>query len=303
MKRVFFIIAFILFGFPVHSQEKVITTSDGVKLHVKVEGQGTPLLYIHGGPGSGSYWLDHFFGDFLEQNFTVVYLDQRGVGRSSSPADGNFSMDRMALDFEEVRKNLGFKNWLTMGHSFGGILQMGYAEKFPEAIKGLLMVNCTINIQESFCASWNKKAAELLEEKEEFPCTTDHVALMNRLNYLGSKLREKDLFWKMAYADKKNEAIMGETFAAVENWNYDFGNAALQEKSYWKNFKDSASSIQQPVLFFYGTNDWMVGPQHYADIKFPNMLLWENEGGHMPFMESKANLQNAILTYKKSYNL
>ena len=85
------------------AQEREILTSDGVKLYVKVKGTGTPYLYLHGGPGSGSHWLEKFFGDYLEQHFQMIYLDQRGVCRSSSPKDNNYSLERMILDFEEVR--------------------------------------------------------------------------------------------------------------------------------------------------------------------------------------------------------
>ena len=80
----------LLFTISAQAEERIITTTDGVQLYVKVEGSGIPLLYLHGGPGSGSYWFEKFFGDFVEQQFTVVYLDQRGVGRSTSPEDGNF---------------------------------------------------------------------------------------------------------------------------------------------------------------------------------------------------------------------
>ncbi len=55
----------------------------------------------------------------------MIYLDQRGVCWSSSLKDGNYSMDRMIQDFEEVRETLGIKEWFTLGHSFGGILQIG----------------------------------------------------------------------------------------------------------------------------------------------------------------------------------
>ena len=53
----------------------------------------------------------------------MIYLDQRGCGRSTSPKDNNYSMDRMVNDFEEVRKYLGIDKWITLGHSFGGLLR------------------------------------------------------------------------------------------------------------------------------------------------------------------------------------
>lgn len=301
MKKLILILL-LSFSFSSYATEKTISTSDGVDLYVKIKGSGTPLLYLHGGPGSGSYWFEEFFGDFMEENFTVIYLDQRGVGRSGSPENDDYSIQRMVKDFEEVRLALGYENWLTLGHSFGGILQMGYAEFFPQAQKGMLMINCTLNIEQSFCESWSPKAAEILgQEKPE--CAKDSVSVMERMQQHINGLREKDMFWKMAYADKKNDAIMNATYEVIPNWNYDFGNIALYTNDYWKNFKPATSAVKEPVLFFFGKNDWMVGPEHYIGVEFPEMLLWKSEVGHMPFLEAKPELEKAILAYKAKYKV
>ena len=135
MKQLFFLFLILNFALLSNAQVHHIITSDSVDLYVTVKGEGTPCLYIHGGLGSGSYWLEKFFGDSLEKHFRMIYLDQRGVGCSTSPKNKDFSMDRMAKDFEEVRQALGIKQWLTLGHSFGGILQMGYIERYPQSIK------------------------------------------------------------------------------------------------------------------------------------------------------------------------
>ena len=104
MKSTFIILSVFCLSLFVQAQEQYIRTTDGVDLFVKVKGKGTPCLYIHGGPDSGSYWMEKFFGEILEQRFQMIYLDQRGVCRSASPKDGNYSLDRMANDYEEVRK-------------------------------------------------------------------------------------------------------------------------------------------------------------------------------------------------------
>ena len=301
MKKLLLIPILLFFGL-LNAQEQTIITSDGVELYVKVKGEGTPLLYVHGGPGSGSFWFEKFFGDFMEKNFTVVYLDQRGVGRSTSPQDDNFSMERVTKDFEEVREALGYDNWLTLGHSFGGLLQMGYAERYPEAITGMIMVNCTLNIQESFCESWGPKAAEFLGDETYIPCDQDPQTFIEKVMALGSRLREKDLFWKMAYEHQENQAIMNDTYKGFENWNYDYSNAAMTMEDYRKNFKPATAGFEKPVLYFYGTKDWMVGPDHYKDLEFPNVILWKNEGGHIPFQENKEELSEAILAYKAKFS-
>lgn len=301
MKERILIIVLLLTGFTLTAEEKKFTTSDGVELYVKVEGKGTPLLYLHGGPGSGSYWFEKFFGDFMENQFTVVYLDQRGTGRSKSPEDGNFSMDRMAMDFEELREFLGYDSWLTLGHSFGGLLQMGYAERYPEAHKGMLMINCTLNINQTCCESWFPKAAEFLGE-DYISCEADSMPVMERMGYFGNKLREHEVFWKMAFKDPKNEALLNKTYENFPAWNYDFGNAAMNNPEFWVNFKTQTHEMEMPVLFFYGSEDWMIGPDHYKGVNFPNMLLWKSKVGHIPFLEAKDDLGKALISYKERYN-
>jgi proline iminopeptidase len=85
MKTIFLLLFLNLIGLNMKAQEQHILTTDSVDLYVNVKGSGTYCLFIHGGPGSGSYWVEKFFGKELEQRFTMIYLDQRGVGRSSSP--------------------------------------------------------------------------------------------------------------------------------------------------------------------------------------------------------------------------
>lgn len=133
----------------------------------------------------------------------MVYLDQRGVGRSSSPEDRNYSLNRMIQDFEEVREALGIKEWLTLGHSFGGILQMAYVEKYSQSVKGMIMINCTLNMKESFCNSWIPKAAEFAGVSYTLPQTDSPDAILNRMMDVSKAMDEKMVRWKMAFSSQK----------------------------------------------------------------------------------------------------
>jgi len=282
---------------------RYIMTSDGVDLHVVVKGKGTPCLYIHGGPGCGSYWLEKFSGDTLEQRFQMIYLDQRGSGRSTSPRDGNYTMDRMAGDFEEVRKVLGIQQWITLGHSFGGILQMGYAKRYPHAIKGMIMLNCSLKLNESLTAAI-PKACEILEVTDTKHYTDEAIPLGDRIQDLYGKLREKDLFWKMAYASHRSMEIMDASFDEIPDRNKDFENFNIMTiKEYGEDYKKAAPDIRMPVLFFYGRTDWLVGPTHYKGINFPEVMLWGSDVGHVASLENKGDLENAIASYQKKYGL
>jgi proline iminopeptidase len=279
-----------------------VKTSDGVDLFVTARGRGTPCLYVHGGPGSGSHWLEKFSGPMLERQFRMVYLDQRGTSRSTSPANGDYSMERMVRDFEEVRVALGIRRWLTLGHSFGGILQVGYAQRHPERVRGMLMINCGLNITGGL-AEVLPHACAMLGDAAPRACIDDQAPLLERLSTVYAELREKDLFWKLGYASLEKKKLMDASFDDLPDWNKDLETNALAVREYWDDYTRLTPSVSSPVLFFYGQSDWMVGPTHYKQVHFPNMLLWPSAVGHVPFLENPDDLARAIASYRKRFGV
>jgi len=225
----------------------------------------------------------------------------RGVGRSSSPKDGNFSMDRMVADFEELRKALGIAQWIVMGHSFSGTMVTGYALLHPGSIKGLMMFNCTLDIEESINNSWIPHACSILGITDMTYYNDTTISTHDKLNTLFRLLNKADLGWKMTFADKENEQVMNATYVHFKDWNSDFAGIGISHKDYLVNFKPYTSRINIPVLFFYGKKDWTIGPEHYKDLHFPDMLLWGSDVGHIPFLENKKDLQKAIDRFLKKF--
>ena len=228
------------------------TTSDGVDLFVEISGKGTPCLLVHGGPGSGTYWIKKFSGEMLERHFKMVYVDQRGAGRSSSPKDDNYTMDRIVKDFEEVREALGIREWITLGHSFGGILQMGYQQRFPMSVRGMIMVNTVLNMTEGLDHAI-PKACEFLGSSAPEECHNRKIPVTQQLMVVYQKLRERDLFWKMGYTSKASEDAVT---AAMQESPYNHGeeNSIMSVKEYFADFKGATAKVMAPVLFFSGKN-------------------------------------------------
>ena len=301
MKRITLFILTLSFVSILHGQEKHIITSDSVDLYVNVKGTGTPCLYIHGGPGSGSYWLELFLGNFLEQHFQMIYLDQRGAGRSSSPENKDYSMGRMIEDFEEVRESLGIEQWLTLGHSFGGLLQMGYVTARPDAVQGMIFINCTLSMEDSFGKSWLPKAIELAGADVPAECIDTSLSIYERMKAIIPVLGQKGIMWKIFFADEENSRKMNDTYSNFQSWNGDQSETILEVSDYWQDFSIHTSEVKVPVLFFYGNTDWAVGPDHYRTAAFPNMMLWGSDVGHMPFLENIPDLEKAITSFTEKY--
>ena len=211
-------------------------------------------------------------------------------------------MERMVKDFEEVRQALGIKQWLTLGHSFGGILQMGYADKYPNVILGMLMINCTLNMTESFSESWIPKACEFLNLPPDNIYMNDSIAILDRLMGIIGQLNSKNLRWKMAFEKEESDKIMDATYDEFPDWNYDLGRQGLSVKEYWADFKPLTAKMKIPVLFFTGNSDWMAGTENYNGVNFPNMILFKSDVGHIPFLENKGDLEKAIKMYIEKYH-
>jgi proline iminopeptidase len=130
-------------------KNNTIETSDRVSLFTKISGKGDVCIFVHGGPGAWSESFEKLGGNILEDKLTMCYYDQRGCGRSASPTDNNYSLNRMVEDIEAIRNNLNTSKVFIMGHSFGGILAVEYAKKYPEHVQGLILLNATLDINYS----------------------------------------------------------------------------------------------------------------------------------------------------------
>ncbi len=101
--------------------------SDGYSLFVQEVGDGFPLVVLHGGPG-----LDHtMFRPYLDplgDRFRLLYVDERGQGRSERVADtATLSLEVFARDVDLLADALGLEHFALLGHSFGAIVTTWHA--------------------------------------------------------------------------------------------------------------------------------------------------------------------------------
>lgn len=119
-------------------------TLNGTRHYYRVGGSapaGTPpVVFLHGGPGQGSAHFDALVGPFMERDLRVVYFDQRGSGGSQRPANGDYAVPTLVEDIEALRQHLGVPRLALIGHSFGGLLGLEYAAKYPERVSHLVFV-------------------------------------------------------------------------------------------------------------------------------------------------------------------
>ena len=100
--------------------------------------EGIPVLFVHGGPGSGCDARARSFFDPLR--YRIIAFDQRGAGQSTPHAElqGNDS-GALVEDMEQIREYLGIEQWLLFGGSWGTTLSLIYAQAHPQRVLALIM--------------------------------------------------------------------------------------------------------------------------------------------------------------------
>ncbi len=112
-----------------------------IKIAYRTFGQGKPLVIINGGPGRSSDTFADLAEKLSSATRKVIIFDQRGTGKSQHQIidEKTISLDLMVEDLESLRKHLKYKEISILGHSFGGMLAMAYAAKYPDNINALIL--------------------------------------------------------------------------------------------------------------------------------------------------------------------
>ncbi|MDX5347608.1 MAG: alpha/beta hydrolase [Hymenobacteraceae bacterium] len=272
-------------------------TLNGVKHWYKVAGvksEKIPFVIIHGGPGGNNYNFERTIGKLLEQQYKVVYYEQRGSGRSEKPANGNYAVDTLVSDLQQLQQKLGFRKIIPLGYSFGTQLALEFALKHPEQVEKLVLESP---------AFLNAADDNTLYQITGFRSVADSVEL---------KKIQQVLETDKSLPDKLNSIWAGASGALVDKFLFHNSNAAKQNRQLWKEsgiknngemFKylmqhtpqeslvKRAGAVKVPVLLLVGVHDRNGAFQISLQLKQANpsfQLEYLLNSAHFPDMEETA---------------
>ena len=99
--------------------------------------QRPTMILLHGGPGYDHSTLRPYF-DRYSDTHQLIYLDHRGCGRSSGEQD-SWYLDQWADDIAAFCNTLGIDAPVLFGQSFGGMVAMHYAARYPASLSKLIL--------------------------------------------------------------------------------------------------------------------------------------------------------------------
>ena len=99
---------------------------------------GTPILFLHGGPGGGCFPKHRQYFD--PKYYRIILFDQRGAHRSTPVGETqNNTTQDLLQDIEQLRKHLGIDKWLVFGGSWGATLGLIYGQAHADRCLGFIL--------------------------------------------------------------------------------------------------------------------------------------------------------------------
>lgn len=260
-------------------------------LHCQIEGAGPPLLVMHGGLGLDHTYFRPWF-DPLAENLRLIYYDHRGNGRSDRP-DSLEGIDHgtWADDADALRDHLGEEQIFLLGHSYGAFLALEYAVRYPDRLRGLILVSAT-------------PALDYVPEalaRAEARATPDQMEALS--NLLSGPVPDDEAFregWLRVlpvyfqdYDERYGRELDRDARYSAAAYNHAFGHCIPDY-----DVRPHLPGIAVPTLVLSGRHDWLTPPELGAQrlldaIPDARGVVFERSG-HFPFVEEPERVITAM---------
>jgi proline iminopeptidase len=273
----------------------------GAELYAREIGKGISVIVLHGGPDfDHSYLLPEL--DRLSDAFHLIYYDQRGRGRSAvgvKPEDVTLASD--IADMEKVRQYFKLDSVVLLGHSWGTVLALEYAVRYPQRVSRMILMNpapASADDYKQLRKEWLETRPDDTVRRKAIAASAayqegdpDAVTAYYRIHFKPAFARTEDYekFMHRLTASFNKEGIL--KARAVED--------QLMKDTWSKpeyNLLPELKSLKIPTLVIYSDHDFIpTGTAEHITQAIPNarMVTLKN-CGHFPYLECSDALREQI---------
>lgn len=250
-----------------------ITEVNGTSISYYDEGQGKPVVLLHGFCGSKDYWAKVI--PLLAEDFRVIAFDLPGHGGSERP-EGEPTIENMAEVIKGAIDEMELDAFSLFGHSLGGYVTLAFAEKFGEKLSSFALIHSTASPDSEEGKKGRDVAAGKID-KEGMESFID--GLVPKLFAPGEKHPDEiQLAKEIGYHTKAEGA-----------------KAALKAMKQRGDRSHVLENTRLPVLIIAGDQDQIVPPDKSFAAKGPAIKqVTINGAGHMSMYEAPEELEDAI---------
>lgn len=237
--------------------ESKFITVDGYKIHYIEEGQGDPILFIHGNPTWSYLWRNILPAVARETGKRGIALDLLGFGKSDKP-DIEYTVALHYKIVEGFIEQLGLKNVTLVLHDWGGAFGMGYAVRHLENVKAIALMETSF-----WPAEWKDFGkAKLIFKLFRSPIGYIMIQVMNMFveKFMPSAVAHKEHMTKEVMRNYREPFPTIASRRAVRLFpNLIPVEGAPQEShDFIKDIEKRASSLRMPALLIKATPGMLV---------------------------------------------
>lgn len=274
-------------------KQNFFRTSDEASIFYEVQGQGQPLVLVHGWSCSSKFYEPNVAE--LQNHFQVVTLDLRGHGRSTKGLHG-LTIKRLARDVHELIEFLKLEDVILMGWSLGGPVLLAYWEQFKHNshLRGMGLIDMTPFPFSS--AEWNSHGFR------NYNTTGLNTMIYNLLNKTAefnqnfSKRIFKDGIQPPGYEWVEPEMTLLPPYIGI----------ALYSDYCHGDYTDTLADISIPTLVLAA--DSPIFPRSIAQGEWiakqipQGSFIGFYEGGHMLFHVEAAKFNQTVINWVKTFS-
>lgn len=291
------------------------------KLYVQTFGQpkATPIIFLHGGPGYNAASFEQTTALALaNQGFYVVVYDRRGEGRSEE-MEAQYTWEESLADLNHLYQQLKLKKAILLGHSFGGMLGIQYAQQYPKKVQGLVLVGAPVHLSATF-ENIRARCTTIYEAKED-ATNLYYMSLLKDMNPASMEYASYCFAHAMqngfySPASPSEEAQQLYALFATNPILKEHASKMTQKAplGFWKQEQytstDLTPNLQQvithkvPVLGLYGQEDGLFSKAQVEQlgqiIGFPQLHYWEN-CSHNVFIDQQSLFLSTLQNWCKTH--
>lgn len=253
----------------------------GAKLSYEINGKGRALLLIHGFLGSKEIWKNYV--PRLKHHYKVITIDLPGHGESECIGYLH-NMELLAGALKYLLQQLKIRKVLLLGHSLGGYVSLAFAEKYPDDVLGLILMNSSAKGDSPKRKKSRDQLIQLIKKNK--------TKALNLLIPSFFATKNRRTHWQIKrYLKMANNCTEQSIIATIE------GMKIRKEREIILKFSPF------PFLFFVGKNDPILGVEDLITqsqlSELGNYHLFENSS-HMCFYEEEEKVFKLIKRFGKT---
>lgn len=258
----------------------------------------TPVIVLHGGPGSSSWSLQGL--QVMGEKRPVILYDQLGCGRSDRPTDESlWNIDRFVEEVKQVKDALNIEEWDILGHSWGTTLAAAYYLKYPEGTRKIIF--------SSPCLSAPLWAADQDENRKQLPIDVQRVLIQGEeTGETNTEAYKKatDIFNQrfVCRLDPKPAFLeKGKAYKNTDIYLHMWGPSEFYVTGNLKemDFTEELGKISVPTLYICGRFDEATpkSTEYYASLTPHSEFHVFEQSAHMAYLEETAEYLRVVDTF------